>query len=423
MTSFTNDNFGTILKHLMQLTSEALGNNTYAVAAALIDSDTGVVYNYIRNQVMENGRVKNYQNHAERGMIDWYFNNKQLFNLPEPHKLTILTTLDPCLMCGSTIIESGFNAITIALDDRAGVNYRGDGSFPFYHHTLHSHANDRFGYLEVDGININFRGNVPQIFRNIKVSKEIHDDVLKYFLKSAKIVDKLKNDLSHKHVHCDAATLAEFGYTQDDFITLDDKKHFVEKMVGEALKNTPYGSLKLANVAALINKDNKVVSMAAERLDMAHSSAAGEVMKKYWHLNHELGIKYHCEVSKTADLSVLSLYGLSARSAEAYMDLGILRPILKHAQDESQGRFHYLITTEEDNSEFIELLHHLPARYQAIVRDDIQAPYNDLELLEYANNLVADAQDAIVNGADGLELTDYVELSQTEDHILTTPLS
>lgn len=63
--------------------------------------------------------------------MKWYWKNKILLNLPEPNELTIITTLDPCLMCASNIIMSGFNVGTISYDDLGGINF-GNNTFESY---------------------------------------------------------------------------------------------------------------------------------------------------------------------------------------------------------------------------------------------------------------------------------------------------
>jgi tRNA(Arg) A34 adenosine deaminase TadA len=66
-------------------------------------------------------------NHAEQRLIYWYWANRTRLSLPEPHQLTIITTLDPCIMCSASIMLSGFNVGTITLDDYGGANYNRNG--------------------------------------------------------------------------------------------------------------------------------------------------------------------------------------------------------------------------------------------------------------------------------------------------------
>ena len=80
----------------------------------------------------------------------WYFANKAHLNLPEPKHLTIMSTLDPCIMCTSGIVLSGFNIGTVSLDDRAGVNY-GSNRFEDFNFApkIRKELLERFGYYRV----------------------------------------------------------------------------------------------------------------------------------------------------------------------------------------------------------------------------------------------------------------------------------
>jgi cytosine deaminase len=81
-----------------------------------------------RNRVIEaldSGHLfmRNPTSHGERQIISWYWKNKEELRLPDPQDLTIITTLDPCLMCAAGIIKSGFNVGIITIDEYGGVNY------------------------------------------------------------------------------------------------------------------------------------------------------------------------------------------------------------------------------------------------------------------------------------------------------------
>ena len=84
--------------------------------------------------------------------MKWYWKNKIPLDLPEPSQLTIITTLDPCLMCASNIVMSGFNVGTISYDDLGGVNF-GNNTFQSYSFApqFREKLIEKFGYYMVDG--------------------------------------------------------------------------------------------------------------------------------------------------------------------------------------------------------------------------------------------------------------------------------
>ena len=84
--------------------------------------------------------------------MKWYWKNKVPLNLPQPGQLTIITTLDPCLMCASNIVMSGFNVGTISYDDLGGVNFDNNtfGNFSFAPQ-FREKMIKKFGYYMVEG--------------------------------------------------------------------------------------------------------------------------------------------------------------------------------------------------------------------------------------------------------------------------------
>lgn len=92
-------------------------------------------------------------NHNEKKIVSWYWENKLKLNLPPPEQLTIVSTLDPCLMCASCIVISGFNVGTISLDRHAGVNFK-QNAFLDYSFSIFfmSALLNRFGYYKIRGV-------------------------------------------------------------------------------------------------------------------------------------------------------------------------------------------------------------------------------------------------------------------------------
>jgi tRNA(Arg) A34 adenosine deaminase TadA len=127
----------------------------FAICVLLID-ESGTVIHEDRNKMigtlgeLPKNHSRDHTSHAEQQLIYWYWENKVALNLPEPEKLTIVTTLDPCIMCASSIILSGFNVGTISLDDFGGVNWRKNcfSDFNFAPKIQHELRN-KFGYYRI----------------------------------------------------------------------------------------------------------------------------------------------------------------------------------------------------------------------------------------------------------------------------------
>lgn len=134
--------------------SEAISaktQGTFGVGAAMLDAHGGVL-KALHNNVIRDGMVFDPTAHGERQLIDWYFEEKARgAELPEPHELTIVTSLDPCCMCTGAILATGFNVLVAATDANAGINYDTSASFDALPEGLREQAASTFSYPAVLG--------------------------------------------------------------------------------------------------------------------------------------------------------------------------------------------------------------------------------------------------------------------------------
>src|SRR5262249_5528092 len=74
----------------------AKGKGTFGVGALLIDNHTKQVLAVSHNEVLRDGVVQDPTAHAERQIIDWYYEQQSSGKtLPKPENLTIVSSLDP----------------------------------------------------------------------------------------------------------------------------------------------------------------------------------------------------------------------------------------------------------------------------------------------------------------------------------------
>ncbi len=112
----------------------------------------GFIYMKLPNRVLVHGKLNDPTAHGERQLIDWYYEQKANGkNLPKPEELTIVTSLDPCLMCTGAFLTSGFNVAVVALDDFAGINFTSNYEFPTFSKEpeLKEKLEKQFSYFEV----------------------------------------------------------------------------------------------------------------------------------------------------------------------------------------------------------------------------------------------------------------------------------
>ena len=130
---------------------EALDQGTFGVGGILFRNDTGEVVKELHNNVFvplknKDSFIKDPTAHGERQLVSWYYENKSNLKLPEPDQMTLVTSLDPCLMCTGSLLATGFNVGIIAIDELAGINCDSKFDFHCLPKPLGSLAQKKFGY-------------------------------------------------------------------------------------------------------------------------------------------------------------------------------------------------------------------------------------------------------------------------------------
>jgi tRNA(Arg) A34 adenosine deaminase TadA len=129
----------------------AKSQGSFGVGGALLDQH-GNVLKSLQNNVVRDGLIFDPTAHGERQLIDWYFAERAKGRkLPEPHDITLVTSLDPCAMCGGAILAAGFNVVVAANDPKAGVNHDETAAFGSLPPALRPAAAASFCYPAVLG--------------------------------------------------------------------------------------------------------------------------------------------------------------------------------------------------------------------------------------------------------------------------------
>jgi cytosine deaminase len=124
---------------------------TFGVGGVMLDQH-GNVLMAVANDVVRDGVIHDPTAHGERQLIDWYFAARaEGAALPEPHEITIVTSLDPCAMCAGAILASGFQVVVAACDPRAAANHDAAVHFAPLPEPLRSRADASFYYPAVLG--------------------------------------------------------------------------------------------------------------------------------------------------------------------------------------------------------------------------------------------------------------------------------
>ncbi len=185
---------------------------TYGVGGVLLDQH-GNVLKALQNNVVCEGLIFDPTAHGERQLIDWYFAERARGrDLPPPHEVTIVTSLDPCAMCTGAILTAGFNLVAAATDAKAGINYDATFTFAGLPEPLREQAAARFFYPAVLGSSCFARESAGFAPKSFFIGKTISEPTqalcsLAFEATSDKVKELLNADLPRDQLK-DPATLA-----------------------------------------------------------------------------------------------------------------------------------------------------------------------------------------------------------------------
>lgn len=137
---------------------QANKDGTFGVGAVLVDNKTGEILKdasgqpfIVKNGVIKDGVPVDPTAHAERQTVDRYYEQPEKWRQAHPKEsFTVVTTLDPCVMCAGCLMKAGFNAVSISMDSYAGIAARNPKTGFRIADKLTDIASNLFGYLSFD---------------------------------------------------------------------------------------------------------------------------------------------------------------------------------------------------------------------------------------------------------------------------------
>ncbi len=165
--------------------ASAADAGSYGIGGALIDNATGKVLQTMPNRVV--ARVNSetagiagetFTNdptaHGERQLVYWYLANRDNLGLPDAADLTVVTSLDPCVMCTGALLTAGLNAATVGRDTFSGINFNNTGSFASLPSGPRASALSTFGYYAVDP-DRSYQGPAGLPFATTAMTREVFE--------------------------------------------------------------------------------------------------------------------------------------------------------------------------------------------------------------------------------------------------------
>lgn len=174
----------------------AAGAGSFGIAGAIIDNSTGKVVHRMTNQVLRRLRATVATDpeatftwdptaHGERQLVYWYYANRDKLGLPAARDLTVVTSLDPCVMCTGALTTAGFNAAVVAMDTFSGVNFRQDGRFADLPEPVRDTVRNTFGYYAVEA-GRPYQGGDSVAFADTAITQQVYDACEDIYQSSAK---------------------------------------------------------------------------------------------------------------------------------------------------------------------------------------------------------------------------------------------
>lgn len=183
----------TIAELALWTAARAAEGGSYGIGGVLVEQATGTVLATMPNRVFaplgeqEGVMVQDPTAHGERQLMSWYLAQRTSRPLPRPEELTVVTTVDPCLMCASSLLEVGVGVGVIAPDPYSGINFTMDAKFDDLPESLRRQAQGTFGYYAVDGVR-SYQGGSDLGYAGQSVAEGTYNQCVDLYAQSADTV-------------------------------------------------------------------------------------------------------------------------------------------------------------------------------------------------------------------------------------------
>lgn len=356
---------------------QAASQGTFGVGGALLGPHKELLA-ISCNRVVADGKVADPTAHGERQLVDWYFEKlHQGETLPSPQECTIVSSLDPCMMCAGSILTAGFRVASTTLDTTAGVNYTTDGRYPTVPEELRQQTQQQFAYIGVEGKR-DFAGE-PLYGERPVVAADVEQRSLSVFLDSLPKVQQT--------IHSDGLPVADLRQCADQQVVTVLKNfspqalslHFPPGQPGPELAETLLQAADEAklnggvhNAAALIDPHGNLVLVSQGQEGQSPVRTAFMELTRTWTtIRAQAGPNADKYLAPLKDCTVITLHG-PGRDSTSIMDIGAYGSSVEGPlPPSSQAAWQYVLPRQEQallNQE----IQQLPPLYSQIIRPRIE---------------------------------------------------
>ena len=366
--------------------ARAASQGTFGVGGALLGPHRELLA-ISCNRVVADGKVADPTAHGERQLVDWYFEKAhQGEQLPSPDQCTIVSSLDPCMMCAGSILTGGFQVVSTTLDTTAGVNCHTDAQYSTLPTELRDEAQHQFSYFGVEGKRP-YQG--PAAYgESLELPSEVEKRSLDVFLNS---LDKVRDT-----IHSNQGATADLKECQDPQVLATLRKYspqamslrFADGKPGAGLAQPLLAAAREAesrgaasNAAALIDPHGNLVLLTTGKEEQSPVRTAFMELTRTWaKIRAEAGPEADKYLAHLKDCTVVTLRGPGTDSASV-MELGAYGSTVEGPLPErAQAGWQYVLP-RQTQADIDQEIASLPPLYSQIIHPRIQQ-VSDLELVD-----------------------------------------
>ena len=324
------------------------------------------------NRVWADGKLADPTAHGERQMVDWYFEKaRHDTTLPAPQDCTIVTSLDPCLMCTGSILTGGFKVISSSLDTAGGVNFDGKNTFTDLPEPLRDAAQKQFSYFGVEEKSA-FQG--PHVFGEQPViSEDVSNNSLNAFLDSLKTPHPrvLAGPVADLRECSDPAVLAVLKKYSPEALTL----HCQPDQPGPELADTLLKAARQSvaeggkfNAAAILDPHGNLVLVRGSQEGKSPLRTPFMELTRAWAtMRAEAGEEY---LAPLRDCTVVTLLG-PAQDGPSVMEFGAYGSSVKGKARQDVASWQYVLP-RQTQAQLDQAIRDLPPHYSENISPRIE---------------------------------------------------
>jgi tRNA(Arg) A34 adenosine deaminase TadA len=362
-------------------------NGTFAVGGILLGPDKELVaISY--NDVLSGGELQDPTAHGERQLIDWYFEQKTRGEkFPEAQDMTIVSSLDPCTMCGSSILKSGMNVEILSKDDTAGLDYKNDGEFTTLPLDLRGDAKKQFSYFGTDAGRPS--QGTSRLFGDAVIPASTEQESIEAFLASLGPVKEQINNMGNvdpEHLRNPQQAPDSVKAALQDFdaqalsVKINPMKPGPE--LGAQLVDVATRSQLAGNsfdAAALVDPfGNVLMTVGGQESRSPIRTPFMELTRSYAQARVEAGQEGRPYLPHFKHCKVVTLHGPGEESTHI-MELGAYGSSVEGPLPEGTSRHWQYVRPRQSEEGLEQTIDRLPPLYSKIIRPDIrQVPEGEL---------------------------------------------